>query len=121
MLKDSIGGNSYTIMFANLYPEASHVDETCSTLRFASRMAKIENTMTINVKQDDNLYVKILQKELKELKQELSMHDTFVNRASLNSEPFTAEKRSELKEKAIEYFEGKSDELDFDSVRMINE
>lgn len=102
MLKDSIGGNAYTIMFANLYPEATHVDETCSTLRFASRMAKIENKLTINVQQDNNLYVKILQKELKELKQELSMHDTVVNRASANLEPFTAEKRLELKQKAIE-------------------
>jgi len=55
MLKDSIGGNAYTIMFANLWPEALHVDETCSTLRFASRMAKIENKLTINIQQDKNL------------------------------------------------------------------
>lgn len=108
-------------MFANLYPEAAHVDETCSTLRFASRMAKIENKMTVNIQQDNNLYVKILEKELKELKQELSMHDSVVNKALTNFEPFTAEKRAELKEKAIEYFEGKVSELDFDSVRMINE
>lgn len=30
------------------------------------------------------------------------MHDTVVNRASANLEPFTAEKRLELKQKAIE-------------------
>lgn len=63
------------------------MDETCSTLRFASRMAKIENKMTINIQQDNNLYVKILEKELKELKQELVMHDTVVNKASSNLEP----------------------------------
>jgi len=50
-------------------------------------MAKIENKMTINIQQDNNLYVKILEKELKELKQELVMHDTVVNKASSNLEP----------------------------------
>lgn len=30
------------------------------------------------------------------------MHDTVVNRATANLEQFTAEKRAELKEKAIE-------------------
>jgi hypothetical protein len=39
-------------MFANIWPESSHVEETCSTLRFASRMAKISNEVSINIQQD---------------------------------------------------------------------
>jgi len=83
-LRDSIGGNSKTIMFANIWPEASHVEETCSTLRFASRMAKITNEVTINVTQDQTQYIKTLEKEIRDLKKELSMHDTLNKRTSIN-------------------------------------
>ena len=38
LLKNSIGGNCYTILVANVWPEASHLEETLSTLRFATRM-----------------------------------------------------------------------------------
>ena len=38
MLKNSIGGNCYTILIANVWPEAPHIEETISTLRFAARM-----------------------------------------------------------------------------------
>jgi kinesin family protein 6/9 len=51
-LRDSIGGNSKTIMFANVWPTTGFIEETCSTLRFASRMATIKNEVTINVTQD---------------------------------------------------------------------
>lgn len=38
MLKNSIGGNCYSILIANVWPEAPHLEETISTLRFATRM-----------------------------------------------------------------------------------
>lgn len=43
LLKDSIGGNSRMIMVANIWPERTHLEETISTLRFASRLAKVTN------------------------------------------------------------------------------
>lgn len=43
ILKDSIGGNCKTIMVANIWPEAAHVEESTSTLRFATRMCKVSN------------------------------------------------------------------------------
>lgn len=52
LLKDSIGGNSKTIMIANVWPEASHLEETISTLKFASRMMKVSNEATIQVNLD---------------------------------------------------------------------
>jgi len=83
-LRDSIGGNSSTVMFANIWPNAQFIDETCSTLRFASRMAKITNEVSINVTQDLNAYIKSLEKEIKEIKRELAMHDTLINRNNVN-------------------------------------
>lgn len=41
LLKDSIGGNCKTIMIANIWPEADHLEETISTLKFATRMMKV--------------------------------------------------------------------------------
>uniref|UniRef100_A0A8U7MF23 Kinesin-like protein n=1 Tax=Corvus moneduloides TaxID=1196302 RepID=A0A8U7MF23_CORMO len=38
VLKDSLGGNCNTVLVTNIYGEASHVEETLSSLRFATRM-----------------------------------------------------------------------------------
>lgn len=48
-LKNSIGGNCQTIMIANIYPEPDHIEETISTLKFATRMMKVSNEPIINV------------------------------------------------------------------------
>ena len=58
MLKNSIGGSCYTIMIANIWPEASHLEETLSTLRFATRMKQVENTPCVNEKADQVLLIK---------------------------------------------------------------
>lgn len=38
VLKDALGGNCATVMVANLWPEAAHLESCVSTLRFASRV-----------------------------------------------------------------------------------
>jgi kinesin family protein 6/9 len=79
-LKNSIGGNCQTVMIANIYPEPEQNEETISTLKFASRMMKVSNEAVINVQQDPELLLKKMEKEIKELKQELAMHDTLANK-----------------------------------------
>ena len=71
MLKNSIGGNCYTILIANVWPEASHLEETISTLRFAGRMKQVENVPTVNETADRHLLIKRYEKEIRDLKQEL--------------------------------------------------
>ncbi len=39
-MKDSIGGNNKTIMIANIWPEDYHLEETISTLKFATVIPK---------------------------------------------------------------------------------
>lgn len=41
LLKNSIGGNCQTVMIANIWPEEINLEETISTLKFASRMMKV--------------------------------------------------------------------------------
>eukprot|EP00945_MAST-04E_sp_MAST-4E-sp1_P002101 g2101.t1 len=43
MLQDSLGGNAYTMIIANVSPAAASYEETLSTLRFASRVKNVKN------------------------------------------------------------------------------
>jgi len=91
LLKNSIGGNCKTIMIANVYPEPEHLEETISTLKFASRMMKVSNESTVNIQQDPVLLLKKMEREIKELKQELAMHDTLANKGRVQYDSYTAE------------------------------
>ena len=70
-------------MIANVYPEPEHLEETISTLKFASRMMKVSNDPVVNVQQDPKLLLKKYEKEIRDLKQELAMHDTLANRGKV--------------------------------------
>ena len=48
LLKDSVGGNSKTMLIANISPSASCAGETLSTLNFAKRAKQIKNKAVIN-------------------------------------------------------------------------
>ena len=79
-LKNSIGGNCQTVMIANIYPEPEQLEETISCLKFASRMMKVSNEAVVNVQQDPVLLCKKMEREIRELKQELTMHDTLASK-----------------------------------------
>ncbi|KAK9873905.1 hypothetical protein WA026_002257 [Henosepilachna vigintioctopunctata] len=48
LLKDSLGGNSITLMIACVSPADYNIDETLSTLRYADRARKIKNKPMVN-------------------------------------------------------------------------
>ncbi|KAG5872767.1 hypothetical protein JTB14_005799 [Gonioctena quinquepunctata] len=47
-IKDSLGGNSLTLMIACVSPADFNIDETLSTLRYADRDRKIKNKPIVN-------------------------------------------------------------------------
>lgn len=55
LLQDSLGGNTKTIMIANVSPADYNYDETLSTLRYASRAKFIKNKPKINEDPKDAL------------------------------------------------------------------
>ncbi|CAK0736757.1 hypothetical protein CVIRNUC_000798 [Coccomyxa viridis] len=70
LLQESLGGNSKTIMVANIGPSSSNLAETLSTLRFAQRAKSIKNKAVVN---EDTLGdVSSLQAEIARLKDELA-------------------------------------------------
>ncbi|CAD8136871.1 unnamed protein product [Paramecium octaurelia] len=48
LLQDSLGGNTKTVMIANIGPADYNFDETLSTLRYANRAKQIKNEPKIN-------------------------------------------------------------------------
>lgn len=48
LLQDSLGGNTKTVMVANVGPADWNYDETLSTLRYANRAKNITNKPRIN-------------------------------------------------------------------------
>jgi kinesin family protein 3/17 len=46
--QDSLGGNTKTVMVANVGPADWNFDETMSSLRYASRAKNIQNKPTVN-------------------------------------------------------------------------
>uniref|UniRef100_H2T4J9 Kinesin-like protein n=1 Tax=Takifugu rubripes TaxID=31033 RepID=H2T4J9_TAKRU len=70
LLQDSLGGNSKTMMCANIGPADYNYDETISTLRYANRAKNIKNKARINEDPKDALLRKF-QKEIEDLKKKL--------------------------------------------------
>uniref|UniRef100_A0A2K6MM15 Kinesin-like protein KIF3A n=1 Tax=Rhinopithecus bieti TaxID=61621 RepID=A0A2K6MM15_RHIBE len=70
LLQDSLGGNSKTMMCANIGPADYNYDETISTLRYANRAKNIKNKARINEDPKDAL-LRQFQKEIEELKRNL--------------------------------------------------
>ncbi|XP_009146016.1 kinesin-like protein KIN-12C isoform X2 [Brassica rapa] len=70
LLQDSLGGNSKTMIIANVSPSLCSTNETLSTLKFAQRAKLIQNNAKVN--EDASGDVTALQQEIRKLKAQLS-------------------------------------------------
>jgi len=70
ILKQSIGGNSYSLMIACINPNDQFIEENISTLTYATKASYITNQPVIN---DDprNKLINQLRKQVKQLNEEL--------------------------------------------------
>ncbi|KYO28428.1 kinesin-like protein KIF16B isoform C [Alligator mississippiensis] len=86
LLKDSLGGNSKTIMVATISPASSSYNETMSTLRYASNAKNIINKPRVN--EDANV------KLIRELREEIDRLKTMLISFELrNSSPSWSDDR----------------------------
>jgi hypothetical protein len=67
LLQDSLGGNTKTVMVANMGPADYNYDETISTLRYANRAKNIKNKPKINEDPKDAM-LREFQEEISRLK-----------------------------------------------------
>ena len=71
LLQDSLGGNTKTVMIANVGPADYNFDETMSTLRYANRAKNIKNKPKINEDPKDAM-LREFQEEIKRLREQLA-------------------------------------------------
>ncbi|KAJ3370314.1 Kinesin-like protein kif9 [Allomyces arbusculus] len=121
VLRDSLGGNCNTLMIANIWGEADHLEETISTLRFATRMSCVTNEPVVNVQYDPMTLVKKQEREIKELRQELAMYDTLIGRSHVQYEPFTDGQKVELAKRVRAWLDGTDDEIEIVTLRQVKE
>ena len=72
LLQDSLGGNTKTVMIANIGPADYNYDESMNTLRYASRAKHITNKPRINEDPKDAL-LREYQEEVMKLKEQLEL------------------------------------------------
>jgi kinesin family protein 6/9 len=125
VLKDSLGGNCNTLMFACIWGEAKHIEETISTLRLAQRMMRVQNETNQNVQVDPVQMLRKYEKEIKELKQELMMHDALSERSGVTYDEYTPEQRKGVEGDVRKFVDadpdGEEDLLQVDSMRQVRE
>jgi len=71
ILQDSLGGNTKTVMIAALGPADYNIEETLSTLRYASRAKQIQNKPRINEDPKDAM-IREFSDEITRLRNELA-------------------------------------------------
>eukprot|EP01040_Poterioochromonas_malhamensis_P021376 gene21377-25778_t len=125
ILKDCLGANCNTVMIACIWGEASHLEETVSTLRLASRMNRVVNESTSVESVDPTILLKKQEKLIKALKQELLMHDALVERTGMVYDNYTPEQQqsiSQMIEKYVGAPEKEEEEiLEIDTFRKMLE
>ncbi|CAH0728644.1 unnamed protein product, partial [Brenthis ino] len=97
LLKDSLGGNSKTIMIAAISPADCNYGETLSTLRYANRAKNIINKPTIN--EDPNVkLIRELREEIEKLRKQITY-----NTDQIDTEPgvLATLQRKEAQEKVL--------------------
>jgi kinesin family protein 6/9 len=105
-LRDAIGGNSNTVMIANLWPEEAYLEECVSTLRFAARVRCLQTDPQVNESSDPLLALKKAERQIKELRQELAMRDMLSGRGRVVYEDLSDGERLELQQLALRFLSG---------------
>ncbi|RMZ95929.1 kinesin KIF13A [Brachionus plicatilis] len=105
LLKDSIGGNSKTVMISAISPSMDNYEETLSTLRYADRAKKIVNNPVVN--EDPNAkIIRNLREEVENLRKELEkakeQNSEFINDRLQQSEKLYKEISKPWNEKLAE-------------------
>ncbi|CAM9496000.1 unnamed protein product [Ectocarpus sp. 6 AP-2014] len=127
VLKDSLGGNCNTLLLACIWGEAQHLEETMSTLRLASRMMRVQNETHALEVLDPMQTLKKQERTIRDLKQELLMHDALADRSRVVYDPYTPEQQQGIRrqlEKFVAAQGPEEEEASFpplESVRQMRE
>eukprot|EP00803_Ostreobium_quekettii_P005948 evm.model.scf_213EXC.2 EVM.evm.TU.scf_213EXC.2 scf_213EXC:40552-44200(-) len=91
LLQDSLGGNSKTVMIANVSPSPDNMTETISTLRFARRAKFIKNRAVVN--EDLTADANLLKQEIAMLNAEVAKYRAICQQMLGTADPTTSGRR----------------------------
>ncbi|KER26495.1 hypothetical protein T265_13989, partial [Opisthorchis viverrini] len=120
-LKNSVGGKCRTVFIANVWNEDRFLEETISTLRFASRVMRIPCHPAVQEHEDIKMLIKRLRDENILLKQELLMYDTLNNRDRASYGQLTEKQKQQIHQLVAKYLSGKLKELPITSTNQLKE
>lgn len=118
-LKDSIGGRCNTVMIANIWPEMQHLEETVSTLRFASRMMCVPAEPTVNEMIDPVKAIENYKRENKLLREELAIYTSVNNRNGNSAESLSEQQLYEIENQCRRFVDGAVDDIEVKNLRQV--
>ncbi|XP_051919424.1 kinesin-like protein kif7 [Hippocampus zosterae] len=86
ILKDSLGGNSKTLMVACISPSSSDFDESLNTLNYAMKARNIQNRVTVNCKREPDR-IEGLEQQIKALRRALENRHRSETRIISHADP----------------------------------
>ena len=92
-----------------------------STLRFGNRVMRIPNQPAKNIVYDPIRVCKSLEKEIADLRKELSIYDTLTNRRQITYEPLSEAQIQEIKGNVRKFIDGETSEIEIMNVRQVNQ
>ncbi|CAK0839614.1 unnamed protein product, partial [Prorocentrum cordatum] len=81
LLRDAVGGSSFTLMMACLSPSDAHLDENLSTLHYAATASRIRNRPTVNLDPKSRL-IQQLRGQVRSLSERLAAAHAYVVRVT---------------------------------------
>uniref|UniRef100_A0A8D8RDN3 Kinesin-like protein n=1 Tax=Cacopsylla melanoneura TaxID=428564 RepID=A0A8D8RDN3_9HEMI len=109
LLQDSLGGNSKTLMIANIGPASYNYEESLTTLRYANRAKNIKNQPRVNEDPKEAL--------LREYQEEIQRLKNMLNQRSVQ----TPSKLNDDSQTREEYLNEEQDKLNNKRKRIMNE
>jgi kinesin family member 3A len=118
ILQDSLGGNSKTVMCANLGPASYNYDETMNTLRYATRAKWIKNAAKINEDPKDAI-LKRLETEIQTLRRQLADSSGLGKDSDYEEDEEDQKRRTEMQQERKKRREARTEQLKQMQVRFL--
>ncbi|KAE9305722.1 hypothetical protein PF008_g21646 [Phytophthora fragariae] len=100
-----------------LPPDKAH-EQTISTLKLAQRMMRVQNEVVTIVETDPALLLRKYERQIRELKHELVMHDALVERPAVVYDEHTPEQKHQLLQMVRRYIDAPTQEMEDEALRL---
>jgi len=111
ILQNSLGGNARTAIICTVTPASTYVEETLSTLKFASRAKSIRNNAVVNEVVSDDALLKRYRNEINELKRQKDMLENGEHVEALKKEKNMLAEEVKLRARQLQEQEEKIQQL----------